>query len=373
MAFGGNRRPAFVLTLAIGITFGFGFAFMFLNVTRWDHRSLFVVKNNDHDNNNINSEGVNGNIENMKFHGSNETFHKAEGRLARALAKEVRVLCWVMTGPANHQKKAKHVKATWGKRCNILLFMSSEADPTLPAIKLDVSEGRNNLWAKTKAAYRYVYDHYLQQADWFYKADDDTFAVMENMRYMLLSHSPDEPVYFGCRFKPYVKQGYMSGGAGYVLSRAAVKKFIEEALTDSKKCRPDGRGAEDVEMGKCLNNIGVKAGDSRDKYGRERFFPFVPEHHLIPGIISANNWFWRYIYYPSKTGMDCCSDTAISFHYVNPNHMYVLEYLIYHLRPYGVANELVVTTNPTALPKQLNVVESNTNNVTNKQLIKSER
>ena len=55
-------------------------------------------------------------------------------------------------------------------------------------------------------------------------------------RNFLSTQDPDDPVHFGCKYKAIVKQeGYMSGGAGYVLSKEAVKRFVEEGLGGKNK------------------------------------------------------------------------------------------------------------------------------------------
>lgn len=93
--------------------------------------------------------------------------------LAAKLFKDVRLLCWIMTTPENHKSKAIHVKRTWGKRCNKLLFMSTANDVELDSIALPVFEGRNYLWDKTKKAFEFIYKNHFDDADWFLKADDD--------------------------------------------------------------------------------------------------------------------------------------------------------------------------------------------------------
>lgn len=105
---------------------------------------------------------------------NNSLMAKNAPQLADEMFKKVRVLCWVMTNPDNHKTKAIHIKNTWGKRCNKLLFMSSKTDLELDAIALPVDEGRTSLWDKTKSAFQYVYQNHYEDADWFLKADDDS-------------------------------------------------------------------------------------------------------------------------------------------------------------------------------------------------------
>jgi len=132
-----------------------------------------------------------------------------------------------------------------------------------------------------------VYKNYLNDADWFLKADDDTYVVVENLRYMLNAHAPSEPIYFGHRFHVIVKQGYNSGGAGYVMSREALRRFGKRT---SHLCASD-RGAEDVNIGRCLERLRVHAGDSLDRLNRSRFHCFPPSLHLSGRYPS---WFFKY-------------------------------------------------------------------------------
>ena len=95
----------------------------------------------------------------------------------------------------------------------------------------------------------------MHDADWFLKADADTYVIMENLRYFPSKLNPSDPHYIGRMFTSYC--GYNNGGAGYVFSRERREtlRIFKKAL-DEGGC-PRG-GGEDTFIGKCLKSQGAK-------------------------------------------------------------------------------------------------------------------
>lgn len=101
---------------------------------------------------------------------------KYDDNLARKLYEEVKVLCMILTHPANHANKSMAVKNTWGKKCNKLIFLSSESHSEFDVVTLEgVNETRSELWNKTRLGFLHLYRKHLQEFDYFLKADDDKY------------------------------------------------------------------------------------------------------------------------------------------------------------------------------------------------------
>ncbi|XP_017047699.1 glycoprotein-N-acetylgalactosamine 3-beta-galactosyltransferase 1 [Drosophila ficusphila] len=239
------------------------------------------------------------------------------------LTDEVRVLCFVHTKPSNHRNQARAVLRTWGRRCNRLLFFTSRVDPSLPgSVALPVDHRERESWRKTKAALKYLHEHHLADADWFLEADDETYVVMENLRYMVYPYSPEMAIYFG--------------SPGAVMSRAALRRFVEVSLPNPSKCEQKDAGPTAGKLRECLENANVVAGNSHDSEGRRRMYLIDPQARSNLYLrYDSNFWFWKFLAYKTQDGIFAWSKYAVSFHYVQHRYMHCFEYMIYRLRVFG--------------------------------------
>ncbi|KAA3673943.1 glycoprotein-N-acetylgalactosamine 3-beta-galactosyltransferase [Paragonimus westermani] len=301
----------------------------------------------------------------------------ASVNLASKTETSIRILCMILTTPNDHAVKARAVKQTWASRCDDYFFVSSENDTQLPAygrffttdnyfsdnswmysreasVRGDLqltllicawlrslcglpllaavsTENRNQLWDKTKFGVIYAATQYGRQFDYLFKADDDTYAIMENLRKMLEEHPKKQSIIMGRRFKPFVQQGYPSGGAGYVISRMGVDKIAHGMLTEQKCGIFAHTWTEDVRMGQCAEAVGVTMVDSLDAEGLERFHPFPAFAMFNLDENNPANWLTLFNYHKLLVGRRCCSNYSITFHYIKPPEMFTYDFLLYHM------------------------------------------
>ncbi|CAF2622327.1 unnamed protein product [Rotaria sp. Silwood2] len=252
----------------------------------------------------------------------------------------VRVLCLILTTPKYILTRAKAVYETWAPQCDRYFFITeslgnnvtskqsnfTEQIPIAP-IK-NITAGYDHLTQKSTLAFLFAYENYFNDFDWFVKADDDTYVIVENLKTFLSEQNTSEPVTFGYNFKVHVPKGYHSGGAAYVLSRESLRRFYGAHNDSTSNCRKDG-GSEDVEIANCLRTKGVYPGKSVDKQNRELFHPLPFIDHFRG---SFPDWLATYAENPPQGNYNCCSDQTISFHYVKPEEQYLMYFLLYKTR-----------------------------------------
>ena len=169
---------------------------------------------------------------------------------------------------------------------------------------------------------------------------------MENVRYMLSQYYPKTSLFFGHRYASQFS--YMAGG-GYIISRKALEKFVTKIMHDKNNCRIEDDGPEDLELGRCFENQTIFV-DERDEKKEKRFFPVGIMEHF--GLKNENSSYWYddMLFYESKYGgLECCSETIVNLHYISPMEMYMLDYLIYNVYPFGF-NKNITKLNHSKIP-----------------------
>ncbi|CEG46984.1 glycoprotein-n-acetylgalactosamine 3-beta [Plasmopara halstedii] len=279
-----------------------------------------------------------------------------------------RILCFAITYSVQHSTRVQAVADTWGQRCNYLIFFSNMSDAIIvgantsaerqfDVVQLDIIADHAHLWLRTRAALKYIHNHFRHDYDWFYKCDDDTYVIVENLRAYLnrpeiLQRVSQEPMQVGHRLSMplntldfYIKDEslrlkwhsrwnrmiYNSGGAGYVVNRLFLDKFAESL--PMKTCLSDeesSRMPEDAGVSFCMMWNNVFPWDTRDYRGRDRWHALDPRHIFIKWVDPT---IWHIRYHEDIGGVGSQGESAapdsVAFHYVQPPLMYHLERKLY--------------------------------------------
>ncbi|XP_043647508.1 glycoprotein-N-acetylgalactosamine 3-beta-galactosyltransferase 1 isoform X1 [Drosophila teissieri] len=281
---------------------------------------------------------------------------KPEEVIERSGPPPPRIFCIISTYEYRHKQVATHIHRTWVRHCDHYLFVSDDSDHYLePAVFMHM----NDKWHRMRAYLEYVYKYHFHQGDWFLYCNDDNFVVVDNLRHMLKTYSPNELIYFGCKLRTPNGLVYMLEGSGIVFSGAALKRFALAALTNESICSSEERGNTFTEeLGRCLTNVNVIAGDSRDELQGHRFLPFDADLHLgstFNQSLEQHKYFLDRSYYPVIDMHLPVSLHLICFHMNYIINIYDVYYFAYVTRVFGVPpnwdfeNERMVLANKTTL------------------------
>lgn len=237
------------------------------------------------------------------------------------LKNQVRVYCIIMVQPKTLVYWAT-VLDTWSKHCDNAVFYTSEGSKALEAVDLNEKDD----WARLRKALIHAYEN-AGDLRWFFVAQPTTFAIIENLKYLILAKDPNEPFYLGNAVKSGELE-YVEYSSGIVLSYEALKRLMT-MFKDEGQC-PERthtlwKMGEDKQLALCLKYAGVFAENGEDRHGKG-LFNKQNVVNMIKQSMQDN---------PTDVVEGCCPDMAVTYGGMSPNQMHVMMFGVYRLRPYG--------------------------------------
>ncbi|KAG7365818.1 hypothetical protein IV203_028488 [Nitzschia inconspicua] len=316
--------------------------------------------------------------------------------------KRPKLLCMMYTySPMRYLTRVQAV--TWGRHCDGFVAFSNETIPDLGIFQWNVAspvnttsninyaqqhhlveptpsplqqdEAYQNMWQKTRYMWKYAYDHFLDDYDYFYISGDDVYLLIDNFRAFLQElHDHDHanstansnstttatPLRHFGSWLP--NRDMIAGGPGYTLNRPALQKWIESPSRNGwEKCFANRRDSrEDWFISRCMTGLGIHghATETRDPItGEQRFHDACPATiYTFRADPNSRAYFkrqaaaWESQPLPSnasipvgpKHGLDAAAKYSISFHRIR--------YPIYTARIHAILHTSHAMRNGNYLP-----------------------
>lgn len=206
--------------------------------------------------------------------------------IASELGKREKLLVGVLTSEDHLDSLVLAINNTWAPELpRVIFFIPYSRDSEfhekytkvlgIPVVQLDV-DSEEDTAPQLKLSFKmlkYMYEHHINNYDWFLRAEDSIYIKPEKLMEFINSANSSRSSYIGrpaaASFSSaaeglngnhetnlYTHERYCSGKTGVLLSRTTLQKLapsldscLEDALSDS----------DDKELGRCLfNNLGVQ-------------------------------------------------------------------------------------------------------------------
>ena len=124
-----------------------------------------------------------------------------------------RIFCMITTTPKYFLNRTKAVNDTWAPRCDRYFFVTESYESNAASALINFAKqipiapikniipGYDHLTQKSNLALLFAYTNYINDYDWFVKADDDTYLFVDNLKTFLSDKNSSEPVTYGYNFK----------------------------------------------------------------------------------------------------------------------------------------------------------------------------